>query len=212
MTYIFAVNLSWKNLPPVRLTAIKPTFKPPERPQTLGTLHLEITLHKTIANSFKGPLPDFQPSPNEYYLTPVAFHPRSFNIAVEKGNFIPDSYIGRYPQGSLNPQWGLRLVFDKSPYPSQEGLANPKCSYDCSDRFNAMKTCVARELREGEKKGKKAMNDPTFTMQDLIRPVRRALGIGAEEFHMCASCTPFFGAGWGEGKGGEEARRNCPNR
>lgn len=202
MAYIFAVNLEWKGQP------IDSTARVNESPQSLGTLNLEITLKTSVADSYNGPRPKW-PSPNEHYLTKAAFQPRIFAVSIEKGNFIPDSYIGMRKDG-YNPQWGLRLVFDKSPYPAQEGLAHPANSYDCSNRFDKIKTCVARGLKQHEKIGK-AMNDSTFTFGDLVRPFQKMLGIEVEDFHMCGTCTPVFGMGW-EGEMSEGARKNCPNR
>jgi hypothetical protein len=184
MTYIFAVNFTWKSLPPKTNTntSMKRT------PQSLGTLNLEITLDTSVANSWPGPVPCWsspdQPwsSPNLHSLTKAAFQPRCFEVMVEKGNFIPDLYIGQKEKKYY--QWGLRLVFDHSPYPAQEGLVHPAPGYDCSGRFDEMTTCVARKLRQSRIEGR-AMNDPTFTMGDFMRPIRRMLGLETDPLHMC---------------------------
>jgi hypothetical protein len=137
MGYIFAVNLDWKSIPPKTITTMERT------PQSLGVLHLEITLNTSVANSYTGPIPQW-PSPNEYYLNETAFQPRCFEVMVEKGNFIPALKIGSTEKYDW-PQWGLRLVFDHSPYPGEESLANPY-GYDSSDIVKYT-TFVTRELK-----------------------------------------------------------------
>ncbi|USW56646.1 hypothetical protein Slin15195_G099650 [Septoria linicola] len=100
MTYIFAVNLQWK----IILPTTKAESKAQEpTPQTLGTLHLEITLHTSVAKSYPAAHIPGWTSPNEHYLSKAAFQPRCFTVTLEKGRFIPDPYIGTIDM-QHNPQ------------------------------------------------------------------------------------------------------------
>jgi hypothetical protein len=181
----------------------------PLSPQALGTLNLEITLKTSVAKSSTMPA-CFEPrvSPNLHYLSKAAFQPRTFAVTIEKGRCIHDREIGRVDM-RFNDQWGLHLVWEKSPYPAQEGLAHPRIGYDCSGRFDTMTTCVARELNSAEIGGRRAMNDPTITSQDFIRPLRKVLGIEMEEYHMCGTCVPVFWI-WSGGREAETKTQELP--
>ncbi|KAK5011774.1 hypothetical protein LTR28_004368 [Elasticomyces elasticus] len=163
MTYIFAVNLEWKSVPlpesdeAIETAETKTTWN--GKPQLLGKLNLEITLNTSVANSLTEGLPNW-PSPNEHYLSEAAFRTRSFTVTIEKGNFIPDRWIGH--EGEYKQRWGLRLLFDKSPFPTREGLKSPdEVPISVAD-LDEMATFLARRLPESETRGK-AMNDDSHT-------------------------------------------------
>ncbi|ELR06919.1 hypothetical protein GMDG_02289 [Pseudogymnoascus destructans 20631-21] len=162
MTYIFAVNLEWKSIPlpksdeAIETAETKTTAN--GKPQLLGKLNLEITLNTSVANSLTGWLPNW-PSPNEHYLSEAAFRTRSFTAAIEKGNFIPNLWVGY--EGKFKQRWGLRLLFDKSPYPTREGLKSLDEVPISVDELDEMVTFLARRLPDSETRGK-AMNDDSY--------------------------------------------------
>lgn len=162
MTYIFAVNLKWKSIPLYKSDEVIKTTKTKTtangKPQHLGKLNLEITLNTSVANSLTEGVPNW-PSPNERYLSKVAFQTRSFTATIEKGNFIPDYWIGH--EGKFKLRWGLRLLFDKSPYPIREGLKSLDKVPISVDELGKMATFLARRLPDSETRGK-AMNDDSY--------------------------------------------------
>ncbi|KAK4969920.1 hypothetical protein LTR66_011601 [Elasticomyces elasticus] len=163
MKYIFAGNLEWKSIPLPKSDQVIETAETKTtrngKPQLLEKLSLEITLNTSVANSLTEGLPNW-PSPNEHYLSEAAFRTRSFTATIEKGDFIPDRWIGH--EGEYKQRWGLRLLFDKSPFPTREGLKSPdEVPISVAD-FDEMATFLARRLPESETRGK-AMNDISYT-------------------------------------------------
>lgn len=162
MTYIFAVNLEWKSIPLPQSDEVTETAETKitadGKPQTLGKLNLEITLNTSVANPLTEGLPNW-PSPNERYLSEAAFRTGSFTATIEKGNFIPDCWIGH--EGEFKQRWGLRLLLDKSPYPSREGLKSPDEVPISVDDLDEMATFLTRRLPDSETRGK-AMNDDSY--------------------------------------------------
>jgi hypothetical protein len=162
MTYIFAVNLEWKSIPLPKSDEVIETAETKTtangKPQHLGKLNLEITLNTSVANSLTEGLPNW-PSPNEHYLSKAAFRTRSFTATIEKGNFIPNYWIGH--EGKFKLRWGLRLLFDKSPYPTREGLKSLDEGPISVDDLDEMATFLARRLPDSETRGK-AMNDDSY--------------------------------------------------
>ncbi|KDR81166.1 hypothetical protein GALMADRAFT_136208 [Galerina marginata CBS 339.88] len=56
-----------------------------------------------------------------HLLLASAFKPRVFNIIVERGEFVPPLGFDRKKPRRPFPLFGLRLVFDESPYPGKGG-------------------------------------------------------------------------------------------
>jgi hypothetical protein len=163
MNYFFAVNLKWKSIPLPKADRVIETAKieatANRKPQLLGKLNLEITLNTSVANSIIGGVPP-GPGPNERLLSDAAFRTRSFTVTIEKGNFTPDHWI-EY-KGSLKQRWGLRLLFDKSPYPAREGFKDLHGGpLGLDDELAEITTFLARPLPDSETRGK-AMNDDSY--------------------------------------------------
>ncbi|OBT75804.1 hypothetical protein VF21_05581 [Pseudogymnoascus sp. 05NY08] len=162
LTYIFAVNLERKSILQPKSDEVTETAETKTtangKPQLLGKLNLEITLNSSVANSLTEGVPNW-PSPNERYLSKAAFRTRFFTATIEKGNFIPDHWVGH--EGKIKQRWGLRLLFDKSPYPTREGLKSPDEDPISVDHLEEMATFLARRLPDSETRGK-AMNDDSF--------------------------------------------------
>jgi hypothetical protein len=158
-TFIFAVNMDWKSLPLPKpeesVETLGITTWRSRKPQVLGKVKLQINLNTTVAKSLVGPLPNWA-SPNEHYLCEAAFRPRTFTITIEKGNFRPKLWVGS--EGDFRHRYGLRLLFDKSPYPLREGFKTPDEPPVSSFNFDEMDMFVARSLPQSETKGN-AMND-----------------------------------------------------
>ncbi|KXL47883.1 hypothetical protein M433DRAFT_142208 [Acidomyces richmondensis BFW] len=156
-TFIFALNMDWKSLPPpkaeesVKTLGITSWWS--RKPQVLGKVKLQINLNTTDAKSLGGPFP----IPNEYYLSEAAFRPRIFTVTIEKGNFAPKLWVGKESEG-FRLRYGLRLLFDKSPYPLREGFKTPDKPPVSEYNFDEMDMFVAGLLSHSETKGK-AMND-----------------------------------------------------
>lgn len=73
-----------------------------KNPQPLHQFSIEMTLKRKC-------IPRIQAmgySLGEHFITQEAFKPKTFNVKLEKGNF-----------STSHGQYGLRLVFDPSPYP-----------------------------------------------------------------------------------------------
>lgn len=168
--YIFAVNMDWKSLPapkadePIEAGGIQTIWS--RKPQVLGKMNLEIKLNTSVAKSYKGPLPVW-PSPNEHYLSEAAFQSRTFKITIEKGNFAPKLFVGF--EGDYRHRYGLRLLFDRSPYPTREGFKRPDDGPVPGLNLEVWDMCVAKSLPQSETKGK-AMNDesPSFVIGCIV--------------------------------------------
>lgn len=164
-TFIFAVNMDWKSLPlpkpeeSVETLGITTWWS--RKPLVLGEVKLQINLNTTVAKSLVQQQPNW-PMPNEYYLCEAAFRLRTFTITIEKGNFAPKPWVGS--EGDFRHRYGLRLLFDKSPYPLRERFKTPDEPPVSGFNFDEMDMFVARLLPQSETKGK-AMNDdsPRFT-------------------------------------------------
>jgi len=72
-------------------------------------------------------------------------------MTIEKGSFMPKPWIGR--EGGFRHQYGLRLLFDRSPYPTREGLRAPDEPPVSGFRFEEMDLFVARALTQLDAKG-----------------------------------------------------------
>jgi hypothetical protein len=127
------------------------------KPQVLGKVRLQITLNTTVAKSLVGPLPRL-PCLNEYYLSEAAFRPRIFTITIEEGNFKPKPIAGVI-EDKYRHRYGLRLLFDKSPYPLPEGFKIPDAPNLSVFNFDEMDEFVGRPLPQSETKWTQAMND-----------------------------------------------------
>lgn len=95
-------------------------------------------------------------------------------MRLERGNFIHESSVGCESHFVL--RYGLRLVFDQSPFPTIEGLANdPDGHWRLKERaafYGSRKICVGRSLPDSARKVP-AMNDGSYKM--LFSSCYRAL-------------------------------------
>lgn len=143
-----------------------PSSPPPRQAQTrskaqvLGKLRLEITLQKGLAKGLQSSDPDTCLRLHDQYLLPTAYLPKTFTATLEKGNFLPASRKGR----DVMQQYGLRLLFDRSPFPAYEhwntAFPNDVPPVGPADREQSpMVEFVARELPREQTIGRKAMND-----------------------------------------------------
>ncbi|KXL51596.1 MAG: hypothetical protein FE78DRAFT_26351 [Acidomyces sp. 'richmondensis'] len=161
LSYAFAVNMDWKILPqsepeePVEPS--ETAIEEDRKPQVLGRAKLEITLNATLAKSLQAREPSKFAAANERHLSEAAFTPRTFTIIVERGNFMPKPLVG-IAEGDFRHRYGLRLLFDKSPFPSREGFKTPDKSPVSGFKFDEMDMFVASRLPQSETR-EKAMND-----------------------------------------------------
>lgn len=161
LTYLCALNFSWKTLQPPP----PPQAKTRSKAQVLGTLRLEITLQKGLAKGLQSSDPETCLRMHDGYLLPTAYRPKSFTATLEKGNFLPASRTGHDAKAVMQ-QYGLRLLFDRSPYPAYEdwntAFPNDVPPVGPVDREQApMVEFVARELPRESFSGTAAMNNQT---------------------------------------------------
>lgn len=174
-TFILIVDMDWKSLPLPKheesAEALGITAWWSRKPQVLGKVKLQVNLNTTLAKSVNRPQ-SLPPSPNEIYLCEAAFRPRTFTVTIEKGNFAPKFRVER--EGDFRIRYGLRLLFDKSPYPLREGFKKPDEPPVSGFNFDEMDMFVARSLPQSETKVK-AMNDDSpgstggWTMASFFR-------------------------------------------
>lgn len=172
--FIFAVNMDWKSLPLPKpeesVETLGITTRWSRKPQVLGKVKLQINLNTTVAKSLIRQQPNWPLS--NLYLCEAAFKPRTFTITIEKGNFAPKLSVGR--EGNFRLRYGLRLLFDKSPYPLREGFKTPDKPPVSTFNYDEMDMFVARLLPQSETKGE-AMNDDSpgstggWTMASFFR-------------------------------------------
>jgi len=169
LSYAFAVNMDWKIL---RQSEPEEPVEPSEtaiaedgKPQVLSRAKLEITLNATLAKSLQAREPSKFAAANERHLSKAAFTPRTFTITIERGNFMPKPLVG-IAEGDFRHRYGLRLLFDKSPFPSREGFKTPDKSPVSGFKFDEMDMFVASRLPQSETR-EKAMNyEPPRAQED----------------------------------------------
>lgn len=172
LTFIFAVNMDWVRLPLPRNQSNKSvgiSWWPFGKPQVLGKVRLEMTLNTTYANSLVKPIKTS--IPNDLYLSEAAFQPRTFTITIEKGNFAPKPWatIGH---DDSRAQYGYRLLFDISPYPTREGLKTPLHGAVEGNIFDQMDEFVSGDLESETRWKTRVMNDvskESWTMGEFFR-------------------------------------------
>jgi hypothetical protein len=113
------------------------------QPRILGVVRFQMTLTKSLAQSWYQANPTHDPAPFESllesYLNDAAFAPRIFTVTIEEGDFSAK------PCGEDSQhRYGLRLVFDKSPYPLREGFRAPDDPGISSIDYDNMDVFVAR--------------------------------------------------------------------
>ncbi|QIX02334.1 hypothetical protein AMS68_007851 [Peltaster fructicola] len=83
------------------------------RPELIGALKLEITVEKVVPEKAHWPSVSELKANNTRMLSEAAYSSRQFIVIIERGNFsaVQDDQGWR----------GLRMTFDKSPYPTLEG-------------------------------------------------------------------------------------------
>ena len=90
----------------------------------VAKVDVEITLTKRRISTISE-----KPKINELLLTDEAFLPKQYTLRLEKGVFHPYELEKlRIPEWS--PTFGLRLTFDKSPYPTREEWKKPEGAPD----------------------------------------------------------------------------------
>ncbi|KAJ8121920.1 hypothetical protein O1611_g9976 [Lasiodiplodia mahajangana] len=137
-------------------TAIKHDSSQPER---LGQLDLEITLTRRLAGRARR-WAEAHPSTAEQMnknLTGDAYQPKSYNVRIERGNFIQPCYAGY--QNSDMERYSLRLLFDKSPYPPRSEWRDPQGAPD-EGKFWDLVEFVGRAAPDSAKR-QRPMNDPS---------------------------------------------------
>ncbi len=126
LTYLFALNLKWRlfSLSPRNAVSVPPCASIwRTKPETLGTFRLEITLTRDLASGLRAPDPAICAQCHESYLLDTAYLPKVFTVTLQKGNFLPASRAGHEDKTYIL-RYGLRLLFDRSPFPSYEGFNN----------------------------------------------------------------------------------------
>ncbi|KAI1409889.1 hypothetical protein F5Y13DRAFT_169166 [Hypoxylon sp. FL1857] len=155
--YWIAAHFKWNSIVPSRdpgqVTSITQNRT---SPQLLGELNLEITLTKQLPQWVQSSILSRSTLVNEYSLTDEAFRPKSYTIRIEKGNFMVPCCVG-YVSSSKTPRYGLRMLFDKSPYPPRSQWREPEQGPDDCQFWDHIEF-VSRPAPDLERQGQ-AMND-----------------------------------------------------
>lgn len=97
------------------------------------TLDVEITLTKRC-------LPNISPEQViEANLLDAAFQPKTYKVELAKGRFALADWLwweGKYPPKHSDLWFGLRVIFDKSPYPPLEEWIKDKASWKAAEGNN----------------------------------------------------------------------------
>jgi hypothetical protein len=115
-------------------------------PQLLGQFNIELTLTKRRTGFFRSGQLQYAKI-NEACLTEDAFRPKVYTIRLEKGNFITPNDARARMEDNLTERFALRLVFDKSPYPSRCEWKKPELGPDAI-QFWEWKEFAARKCPE----------------------------------------------------------------
>ncbi|KAH8658300.1 hypothetical protein BX600DRAFT_468936 [Xylariales sp. PMI_506] len=128
----------------------------PTRQTALAEFELDITLTKRRPARYLAGWDVSREKLNEHYLEDAAFADKTYTVRLESGVFEADdtsSSSAVYPPGCglTPPRYGLRLVFDQSPYPPADewradrrtAAANIAKSWDWT-------TFCARKIPESE--------------------------------------------------------------
>jgi len=101
---------------------------------------LEITLTKNPSTSLRS-LAGYHI--NEALLEEEAFQPKTFQVRLEQGRFLTP--FDRSYGLTENPEFGLQLSFEPSPYPPREQWKTPKGAPDAM-KFWERKTFCSKRL------------------------------------------------------------------
>ncbi|KAF8961554.1 hypothetical protein BDZ97DRAFT_1828797 [Flammula alnicola] len=109
---------------------------------------IEITITKR-----RGPMchsiinPEMAHTMGGYFLLESAFQPKQFNITVERGEFMAPLVL----KGMPSPVFGLRMTFDKSPYPPMESW-KPEMEDMLEDIRQFEKACFVAQTLDDTKR------------------------------------------------------------
>jgi hypothetical protein len=137
-----AAEFNWKSQNPGSLAqTIDITDNAPESRSTLAQFNIELTLTKRRIPKI-GDADMQRYRINESLLTDGAFLPKMYTIKLEKGKFLT-SFDARDPVKD-SPMFAVRLVFDKSPYPSREEWKEPVGAPDAMKFWEWTEFCGRR--------------------------------------------------------------------
>lgn len=150
LSQFICAQLRWKSTQQPSKTNEHP---PPNEPQLLGELELEITLSKQLPEWVPPQAQKDYAKLNESRLHNAAFEPKVFKVRMERGHFMEPVYLSS--RGAT--RYSLRLLFDKSPYPVRSEWRQPEDGPDSNEFWNHIEF-VSRKNPDLEKQGR-AMND-----------------------------------------------------
>jgi len=132
-----AAEIVWKSLQDAASSFDEP-FGVDSTESKQGTV--EITLTKNPSTSLRS-LAGYRI--NEALLEEEAFQPKTFQVRLEKGRFLTP--FDRSHGLTENPEFGLQLSFEPSPYPPREQWQTPKGAPDAM-KFWERKTFCSKRL------------------------------------------------------------------
>jgi hypothetical protein len=161
--WLICAELGWRSIQP--LNHVEPPTQSTSwnnGPRLLGQLDLETTLNKQLPQHFRSSC--LANVVNEHVLTDDAFKPKLYTVRIEKGDFMSPSSIGF--SSKFEARFALRLMFDKSPYPSRSQWKNPDkgaCCYPFSDFKEFVSRASPNVVHQ-----RRAMNDKSTYLNSCV--------------------------------------------